>query len=915
MKSSANSFSFVILTVGLAVSFCAGAAVSDFTRTEKLRCNGYEGASYVTYKKSSNGAAAYLFKFDLTKGFRIRTWLGDTNEKGAQKATLGTMAENLAANAGALPIAGVNGDYYRMQDDEARPTGLAVSDSALVHSGWSSGNSTDYCYFAELGDHNLYHGKLDCAGGFPGGDPTQPWQVGALGRKVRNAIRTNYHNYPVKGGVINPVGGGTSSDGYAFSTTIGNYQSRNTYYRTLVGIGTNETGVATNLVIFTSKSGGVLGVFGADFPDVDAYQMMIDEGCNEVGELDGGGSATMWAQSTENGVAFEGSTTANGGYVMKPENGSPRKIANGLFVMPPPSVPDAYSVNEVNTYPTLEEARRVATSVTSDTVAEINQERPRRGVCKSGVGIVWDPYITFGVQSQNVTNFFTRGYVAVEVTSQVAYIDGASLRMTVKDASGKTLCVVSKTLSGPGTYEFNIPRTALRDAHGAGSLRNSCTFEVVGVSDDGTTPVLQSIAATLSLTANGIWFMAEAGVPMGGAWLEHLSFSDGTYLVRPGEKASFKAFAAKDGVVRIESEIVPAGGYDADMLELQRARFVEEGRQAALVIGEKDGELVPYGLVRVGENVELQRLYGVSFTAGEALRIAIEIDYTKTSPRVSYLVSAGAEHPLARLRDVNGIEWLDAAVADATSLAGKVEVSGNVKLASLNGFTGETPPSRKLQYIQADGIDDFIDLGVIGKDGLKMEAVMEWDGEAGTPVFCGSSTDSSVGRFWLYGRSTKTQRMGYLSFGDTITGSSYPIAKGEKYRITTMLDAGAQSVACVKSEGNTAYGNRNSDRAGPNDTRLSLYLFADNCRGEATSFASAKCYSFKLWRKDANGQYSILVRNLIPVKDPVNGGNPAFYDLVNGTYFRNGGSGDFARGTQEEPLYEFKTYGFVLKVQ
>ena len=912
MKSSANSFSFVILTVGLAVSFCAGAAVSDFTRAEKLRCNGYEGASYVTYKKSSNGAAAYLFKFDLTKGFRIRTWLGDTNEKGAQKATLGTMAENLAANAGALPIAGVNGDYYRMQDDEARPTGLVVSDSALVHSGWSSGNSTDYCYFAELGDHNLYHGKLDCAGGFPGGDPTQPWQVGALGRKVRNAIRTNYHNYPVKGGVINPVGGGTSSDGYAFSTTIGNYQSRNTYYRTLVGIGTNETGVATNLVIFTSKSGGVLGAFGADFPDVDAYQIMIDEGCNEVGELDGGGSATMWAQSAENGVAFEGSTTANGGYVMKPEDGSPRKIANGLFVMPPPSVPDAYSINEVNTYPTLEEARRVATSVTSDTVAEINQERPRRGVCKSGVGIVWDPYITFGVQSQNVTNFFTRGYVAVQVTSQVAYIDGATLRMTVKDASGETLCVVSKTLSGPGIYEFNSPRTALRDAHGTGSLRNSCTFEVVGVSEDGTTPVLQSIAGTLSLTANGVWFMAEAGVPMGGAWLEHLSFSDGTYLVRPGEKASFEASAAKGGIVRIESEIVPAGGYDADMLELQRARFVEEGRQAALVIGEKDGELVPYGLVRVGEGVELQRLYGVSFTAGEARRIAVEIDYTKTSPRVSYLVSTGAELPLARLRDVNGIEWLDAAVADATSLAGKVEVAGNVKLAFLNGFTGETPPSRKLQYIQADGIDDFIDLGVIGKDGLMMEAEMEAidASTSGNHIFCGAEASD---RFWFVSRNGKQHRMGYKAEGPTI--ADYAPVSWHRYRFTVTLDNGKQSISCFDMRDDVSWGSRNATYAGPVDTRLALYLFANNLNGTAKEFSNTRCYSFKLWRKDANGQYSILMRDLIPVKDPANGGKPAFYDLVSGTYFRNGGSGDFTTGTQEEPLYEFKTYGFVLKVQ
>ena len=32
-----------------------------------------------------------------------------------------------------------------------------------------------------------------------------------------------------------------------FSTTIGNYQSRNYYWRTLVGIGTNGVGVAPNL--------------------------------------------------------------------------------------------------------------------------------------------------------------------------------------------------------------------------------------------------------------------------------------------------------------------------------------------------------------------------------------------------------------------------------------------------------------------------------------------------------------------------------------------------------------------------------------------------------------------------------------------------------------------------------------------
>jgi hypothetical protein len=41
------------------------------------------------------------------------------------------------------------------------------------------------------------------------------------------------------------------------------------------------------------------------------------------------------------------------------------------------------------------------------------------------------------------------------------------------------------------------------------------------------------------------------------------------------------------------------------------------------------------------------------------------------------------------------------------------------------------------------------------------------------------------------------------------------------------------------------------------------------------------------------------VRDLIPVKDPANNGTPAFYDLVSGTYLRNGGTGDFKTGEGE----------------
>ena len=337
----------------------ASAATSDFTATFVPNWNGREGVTFVRYdSKDSSRVYGSAFVFDLSKGYRLRTWLGDTNADGANRATLGAMAETIYAEGGVAPIAGINGDYFNMDYDVARPTGMTISNSRRVHGGWSNGDSTDYCYLAELGDHNLYHGRLDCAAGYPGGDPTQSWQVNALGRKVRNAVRTNYQNYPVRAGAINPIGGGSSADGYDFSTTIGNYQSRNYYYRTLIGIGTNAVGVATNLVLFSNTIyDGVLGIGDSPFRDVDAYQMMIDLGCNEVGELDGGGSASIWSESCPSlNNFFRGGTTAHGGYVNAYRDSSPRAIANGIFVMPAPSAPDTVVVRGVNTYPDFDEA-------------------------------------------------------------------------------------------------------------------------------------------------------------------------------------------------------------------------------------------------------------------------------------------------------------------------------------------------------------------------------------------------------------------------------------------------------------------------------------------------------------------------------------------------------------------------------
>ena len=115
-----------------------------------------------------------------------------------------------------------------------------------------------------------------------------------------------------------------------------------------------------------ANTNGTAGSGG--FPDVDAYRMMIDLGCNEVGELDGGGSATMWAEAGPDAV-FLGSTTAHGGYVMKPRDTSPRKVGNGIFVLPPDPRPQAVEVATGNFYTTLEEALEARSRAPSESIA------------------------------------------------------------------------------------------------------------------------------------------------------------------------------------------------------------------------------------------------------------------------------------------------------------------------------------------------------------------------------------------------------------------------------------------------------------------------------------------------------------------------------------------------------------------
>ena len=343
----------LIYALAMAAAQCAWGAVSDYVRTEIPNYNGHEGCTLVTYVKpptAEKTGRAWIMKFDMTKGFRLRTYFG--NGQGG-RASIGTMGENLVAE-GERPICGTNADYFYTASNMAYSTGMTIMNSRMVYPGFNNANPATHYFFMETGDRRYAHGKPVRTDGKTSGFVAHGYDlVTADGRKIRNAVRTNWCNYPVKEGQINPVNENYDTVGKV-EGTIGNYQSRTQYPRVMIGYGTNEVDGARHEIVAMFVNDGRQADWSYGVNDVDAAQMMIDEGCWEVGEFDGGGSAALWAASGPDCV-YPRDTTANGGYLNLPSDGSPRKDANGIFMLAPTDAPATVTIG-ANWYYDLDEA-------------------------------------------------------------------------------------------------------------------------------------------------------------------------------------------------------------------------------------------------------------------------------------------------------------------------------------------------------------------------------------------------------------------------------------------------------------------------------------------------------------------------------------------------------------------------------
>ena len=219
------------------------------------------------------------------------------------------------------------------------------------------------------------------------------------------------------------------------------------------------------------------------------------------------------------------------------------------------------------------------------------------------------------------------------------------------------------------------------------------------------------------------------------------------------------------------------------------------------------------------------------------------------------------------------------------------EVGAVTNRATVGGW-----PATRPEYIVADGARDYVDLGITARDGLKMTAELEWVANlASAATFCGAATNGSSALFTLYRATSDFHRMGYYNGSSTLGGANCAPAAGVRYRVSTSLDNGEQTLA-VKKFDNGAWvpvgqGSRTvnlSFPAGYADLGLPLYLFARNLNGTPDEFAAVRFYSLKLWQKNGQGNH-VLVRDIKPAYHPGDN-SPALFDRLNGVWYFNKGA-------------------------
>ena len=228
--------------------------------------------------------------------------------------------------------------------------------------------------------------------------------------------------------------------------------------------------------------------------------------------------------------------------------------------------------------------------------------------------------------------------------------------------------------------------------------------------------------------------------------------------------------------------------------------------------------------------------------------------------------------------------------------------------------TAATRPQTRLEYVDSDALLDYVDLGIIGKDGVEMKAVMEWLHVPTDGAFVGARHNTSsdaagahrffLCHYWHDSSAGPRYRLGYDN--DLFAIGTSAATANVKYRIVSRLDVGRgdMTINALTDGSWSTVASRTilpeNGYDGPVDTGLPLYLFAMNLDGTPRYHGKVRLYSLKLNVKQQDGSYA-PARDLIPVRDPATGA-PVLWDRVTEIYFRNSGKYLLAGGGEERDM-------------
>jgi len=225
-------------------------------------------------------------------------------------------------------------------------------------------------------------------------------------------------------------------------------------------------------------------------------------------------------------------------------------------------------------------------------------------------------------------------------------------------------------------------------------------------------------------------------------------------------------------------------------------------------------------------------------------------------------------------------------------------------------------PSSRIEYVESDGDYDYLDLGVLANAGIETELTMEWLAIPGERAFIGARHVLGSGqdpiRLFPYSSNTDTnvvptqiQHVYHYNHSRysprDVDNKAIEIEKNVIYKVVSRLEQGLQNIKLWSRNGSSweKLGERTLNSSDDVSLGMPLYLFAINEDNLARFPVKARCRSLKL-RVKQQGSYA-LVRNFVPVNDPVTGG-AALWDKVSEKYFRNSGKYRLVGGGEERPL-------------